>query len=61
MVETNKELMSIDQFLDIYGISRSRIFTEMKKGRLKRTRLGGNVYIKRVDADAWLEKLERDN
>lgn len=61
MIETNQELMSIDQFLKIYGISRSRVFNEMKSGRLKRTRLGGNVYIKRTDADAWLGKLEKDN
>ena len=61
MVETNKELMSIGQFLDIYGIGRNRVFREMKSGRLKRTRIGGSVYIRRADADAWLEKLERDN
>ena len=59
MIETNKELMTIGQFLEIYGISRDRVFKEMKSGKLKRTRLGGSVYIKRIDADAWLEGIER--
>lgn len=57
MEKTDKELMTIDQFLAIYGISRTKYFSERDKGKLKVTKDGKRTYIKRTDAEEWLSKF----
>lgn len=57
MAETKKELMSIDEFLDIYSIGRSAYFNLVKKGKLKITKLGSRTFIKRIDAEIWMSKI----
>ena len=57
MVEASKELMDVDTFLDIYGITRSSYFKQVEKGNLKITRDGRRTFIKRRDAEEWLAKF----
>ena len=53
-----KELMSVEEFLAVYSISRTIYFEQVKKNLLKQTKLGRRTYIKRIDAEAWLAKIE---
>lgn len=53
-----KELMSIEEFLDIYGIKRSRFYAETKKFPWLISKLGKRTYIKRVNAEKWLEAIK---
>ena len=52
-----KELMSIKSFLEVYNISRSRFYSEMKIGAIRITKLGSRTYIKRTDAEKWLGEI----
>lgn len=56
MDEHQKELMNVDTFLAKYGIGRSMYFNHVKKGLLKVTKIGRRTFIKRKDAEEWLEK-----
>ena len=60
MIETSKEMMDINTFLGIYGITKSKYYAEVNKNRLKVTRNGGRIYIKRKDADEWLSNFGDD-
>ena len=55
--ESKKELMTTEEFLAIYSVSRATYFREIKKGKLKQTPLGRRKFIARVDAEAWLALL----
>ena len=57
MDQPKKELLSIENFLEIYDISRSEYFSQVRKNRLNITKLGRRTYIKRTDAESWLSKL----
>jgi predicted site-specific integrase-resolvase len=52
------EMMSQEVFCELYGISRTVYFQQIKKGLLKQTSLGRRRYIKRIDAEAWLAALK---
>lgn len=55
--QPQKELMSVENFLDIYGINRNRFYSHVRAGRLKITKDGKRTFVKREDAQAWLHKL----
>ncbi len=55
--KTNKELMSVEDFMEIYGITKSMFYSKVRK-EVKITSLGRRTFIKRIDADAWLAKQE---
>jgi len=57
MAEAAKEMMDIKSFLEIYGITRSNYFIQVKKGALKVSREGRRTYIKRRDAEEWLKNF----
>lgn len=61
MNETQKELMSVDDFLQIYSVSRSMYFSHKNKGLLKVTALGRRTMIRRSDAEAWLDNMSEKN
>lgn len=58
MSETQKELMTIDEFLEIYSIGRNAFYTQTRKKLLKTTPLGKRIYIKRSDAEMWMAALK---
>ena len=57
MNESQKELMTVDEFLSIYSIGRTAYFNLVKKKLLRITNLGRRTYIKRTDAEIWLKTL----
>ncbi len=61
MKESQKELMDIPEFSYIYSLSITKIYSEINKKRLIPTKLGRRTYIRRVDAEAWLEKLSKES
>jgi len=52
-----KQLMTIEDFIAEYSVSRSVFYSEIKKNALVATKLGARTYIKRQDADDWMDKL----
>lgn len=52
------ELMSQEIFCEIYSISKTVYFEQVKKKLLKQTPLGRRRYIKKADAEAWLAALK---
>lgn len=56
--DMEKEMMGMKDFLEIYGLSRSRYFLEKVKYPWLTTRIGKRVYIRRKDADRWLDEIK---
>ena len=52
-----KEMMGIEVFLEIYDLSRSKFYSEVKSGALRITKLGNRTYVKRTDAEKWLSEI----
>lgn len=52
-----KELMNIETFLEVYSLSRSKFYSEVKKHPWLITKLGNRTYIKRTDAQEWLNNI----
>lgn len=55
---TDAQILTIAEMCATYRVSRNRVFSEMKAGRLPAKRLGRRVLIGRVDADAWWHGLQ---
>jgi excisionase family DNA binding protein len=47
----------IDEFADAVGIGRSKLYAEIRAGRLKAKKLGSRTLIKASDAHAYLDAL----
>ena len=56
-----KELLSIEEFMDIYSIKRNATYSQIKKGKLLIRKIGSRTYIRRIDADLWMNALESPN
>jgi predicted site-specific integrase-resolvase len=52
------EMMSQAVFCELYGISKTVYYEQVKKGLLKQTPLGSRRYIRKVDAEAWVTALQ---
>lgn len=52
-----KELYSVKEFCQAFGICRSTFYIEVRAGRIRTVKLGTTLRVKRVDAMAWLESL----
>lgn len=52
-----KRCFTVAEFTAAHGISRTRLYGEIKSGRLIARRLGGRTIIARSDADAWIAAL----
>jgi excisionase family DNA binding protein len=50
-----RQVFTVEQFAENYGIGRTRVFGEIAAGRLKALKFGRNTRIARVDGDVWLE------
>lgn len=52
---------SIPAFCEATGTSRSKVYGEIKAGRLRATKFGARTLIRRQDAEAWLDQLAAEN
>lgn len=52
---------SIEQFGAVYGVGRTRIFEEIKSGRLATYTVGRRRYISVAAADAWQRDREAES
>lgn len=50
-------VLTIDEFIRDFRLSRTSTYEELKHGRLKAVKVGRRTMIRRVDAEAWLESL----
>lgn len=57
MEKAQKELMTTAEFLEIYSISISEYYKEVKKGNLKQTSRGRRKFVKRTDAEEWCKNF----
>jgi excisionase family DNA binding protein len=48
---------SIRQFSEIYSIGRTKIYEELKSGRLRARKIGKHTVILEDDAENWLRRL----
>ena len=53
----NRLAYPIDEFADAVGIGRSKLYAEIRSGRLKAKKLGSRTLIKATDAQAYLDAL----
>lgn len=47
----------IDEFCEAFGVGRTKVFDEIKDGRLKVRKAGRMTLIRAEDARAWLDAL----
>jgi len=47
----------IDEFCEAFGVGRTKVFDEIKDGRLKVRKAGRMTLIRADDARAWLDAL----
>jgi excisionase family DNA binding protein len=52
-----KAAYRIDEFCRAFGVGRSKVFEEIKDGRLKIRKAGRMTLIRAEDAKAWLDAL----
>jgi excisionase family DNA binding protein len=49
--------MSIDEFCARYGPGRTKVYQELKSGRLRARKIGTRTVITEDDAEDWLQRL----
>jgi excisionase family DNA binding protein len=52
-----KRLLTITEFIDRYGVSRSTVYRLFETGIIKPIKIGRATRIKIEDAEAWLDGL----
>ncbi|MDR7034527.1 helix-turn-helix domain-containing protein [Mesorhizobium sp. BE184] len=59
MNEQAREKMAyrVEEFCDAFGVGRTKVFEEIKDGRLKIRKAGRMTLIRAEDAKAWLNAL----
>ena len=55
---TEKELFSIEEFMDKYSVTRTTTYSEIKKGKLLSRKIGRRTFIRRTDANLWMDTLD---
>lgn len=56
-VTQKKGLLNIEQFLEMYNISRGKFYSEVNKKNLKIKKLGSRTYILPEEAEKWAINL----
>lgn len=58
-METQKHsnVYTVNEFLEIYKIGRTKFYQEVDSGRLKIRKLGRKTLVLAKDAEAWLNAL----
>lgn len=54
---SGKQVLSIAEFVDLYGISRAKTFELIRSGELRAVKSGRRTLIRTADAAAWLNTL----
>jgi excisionase family DNA binding protein len=57
IMTTTKEAFSIREFCARYSICRDTFYRELRRGRLRATKLGRKTIVLRPDAEAWAVSL----
>jgi excisionase family DNA binding protein len=57
---TEKCAYTVKDFGEAFSIGQTKIYAEIKSGRLKARKFGTKSLITKGDADAWLESLPFD-
>ena len=52
-----QRVFSIEQFRRCFGVGRTKIYEEIKSGRLPARKIGRRTIITKDDADDWLQRL----
>lgn len=52
-----KQLLTVRQFCDLYGIGRTTFYAEVKQGRIPILKIGKATRVAREDAEKWVENL----
>jgi excisionase family DNA binding protein len=50
-------VLSIREFSQLYGVGRTKVYDELKSGRLRGRKVGNRTIIARDDAENWLQQL----
>ena len=56
--EIEKGWMTVEQFCEIYSISKSTFYKEVHSTRLRITKLKSRTYVTKRNAEAWIALLE---
>jgi len=55
-------LMRIEEFMEIYGLKKSKVYKEIKKYPWLLTKIGPRMpRIRRSDADKWMEAIKAES
>jgi excisionase family DNA binding protein len=49
--------LSIQEFSQVYGLGRTKVYEELKSGRLRGRKIGKRTIITEDDAEDWLRRL----
>jgi excisionase family DNA binding protein len=49
--------LTVSGFCQVYRIGRTRVYQEIKEGRLRAKKLGAKTLILHTDAEAWAHSL----
>lgn len=52
-----KKLLTITEFIDRYGVSRSTVYRLFDTGTIKPIKIGRSTRIKIEDAESWVDAL----
>ena len=55
--QIRRRAMSLAEFCELYGPSRTRTYEEIKRGRLRAIKCGKRTLVTEDDAEAWLRSL----
>ncbi|MDG1287929.1 MAG: helix-turn-helix domain-containing protein [Rickettsiales bacterium] len=58
-MDTQAELLTINQVTDTYNFSRSYLYELFKSGEITRIQMGKKVLVRKTVIDEWLAKLEK--
>lgn len=61
MGQIQKELLTPEDFIAIYSISKSKFYREVKRGKIKLSRIDRCTFVKRTDAEKWLDNIGKEN
>ena len=53
-----KELLSVEDFMALYSQKRNATYRAINSGRLLIRKVGTRTFIRKIDADAWMNALE---
>jgi len=55
--QTTPKLLTVNQFVQLYSVSRSTLYRLLSAGELKSRKVGSRTYIATQDADDWINNL----